>query len=107
MCKHLELRVMLTSHIILLIQMGAFIVANKSSSTVNVFVSKFNRKSGDDSWFPVAAGSKESWGAEGGKNVWEVVAFQDPSHKETVRSGRYVQVDSTIVFHSFDNIDVN
>jgi len=107
MCKHLELRVMLTSHITFLKQMGAFIVANKSNQAVNVFVSKFNRKSGDDNWFKLEAGAKESWGAEGGKNVWEVVAFQDPSHKETVRSGRYVQVDSTIVFHSFDNIDVN
>jgi len=104
---HLEPRVLSTSDTTLLIQMGAFIVVNKSNQTVNVFVSKFNRKSGDDSWFPVATGEKESWGAEGGKNVWEVVAFQNPSHKETVRSGRYVQVDSTIVFHSFENIDVN
>jgi len=103
---HLELRVLLTSHIVLLTQMGAFIVVNKSNQAVNVFVSKFNR-SGDDDWFKLEAGAKDSWGADGGKNVWEVVAFQDPSNKETVRSGRYVRVDSTIVFHSFDNIDVN
>ncbi|KAI9067858.1 hypothetical protein FKP32DRAFT_1562880 [Trametes sanguinea] len=81
--------------------MGSIIVINSSGSTVAAFVSKYSNSGGDDGWFNLAAGGRDSWG----RNGWELVAFKDSN--DTTRAGVYVKVDSTVTFYSFSNIVVS
>ncbi|KAI8969780.1 hypothetical protein BD414DRAFT_255671 [Trametes punicea] len=81
--------------------MGSIIVANATSSTITVFVSKYSNSNGDDSWFNVPANTRESWD----RNGWELVAFKNTN--DTDRAGVYVRVESTVTFHSLSNITVS
>ncbi|KAI0642683.1 hypothetical protein C8Q79DRAFT_1013353 [Trametes meyenii] len=82
------------------IAMSSIIVINKSSSAVSVFVSKYSNSSGDDSWFTVAAGGRDSWGRKG----WELVAFKNAS--DTDRAGVYVPANSVVTFNDLAHISV-
>ncbi|KAI0737933.1 hypothetical protein C8Q80DRAFT_283812 [Daedaleopsis nitida] len=79
-------------------QMGSIIVVNASSQTVSCFVSKYSNSGGDDSWFTLSPGQRDSWG----RNGWELVAFKNAG--DTNRGGVYTRVDSTVTFHDFNNI---
>ncbi|CDO70368.1 hypothetical protein BN946_scf184999.g8 [Trametes cinnabarina] len=82
-------------------QMSYIIVANDSSETIYVMVSKYSTApNGDDSWFPVASLSSDTWSREG----WELVAFKN--EQDSRRAGVYVPVDSTVTFVDFAHIDV-
>ncbi|KAI0807571.1 hypothetical protein C8Q74DRAFT_1228083 [Fomes fomentarius] len=78
--------------------MGSIIVINASNEDISSFVSKYS--DGDDNWFKVTAGGRDSWSRKG----WELVAFKNAN--DTKRAGVYVPVNSTVTFHSFTNIAV-
>ena len=80
--------------------MGSIIVINKSSSSISAFVSKWTNNNGDEKWFTLAAGARDSWSRGG----WECVGFKNGT--DTKRDGKYVPVDSTVVFHDFGHIEV-
>ena len=83
------------------LQMGSFIVVNNSGNDVHAFVSNWTNSDGDESWFRLAAGSRDSWD----RNGWECVGFK--SVGDTHRAGKYIPVDRTVTFHGFDKkIDV-
>ncbi|KAK6499368.1 hypothetical protein TWF506_003996 [Arthrobotrys conoides] len=80
--------------------MTAFIrISNNSSFAVRVFVSKYN--GGNDDWFTLQPGASDNWSRKGG---WELVAFRDGD--DTTREGRYVQVNTSIIFKGFGDIEV-
>ena len=77
-------------------------VINKSSSSIQAFVSKYSE--GDDNWFPLAPQASDTWGPRDG---WELVAFRLPnSGISPPRAGRYIDVRrvSLIEFHSWEDI---
>ncbi|KAI0737949.1 hypothetical protein C8Q80DRAFT_1275982 [Daedaleopsis nitida] len=78
--------------------MGSIIVVNASNQTVSCFVSKYSNSGGDDSWFTLSPGQRDSWG----RNGWELVAFKNAG--DTNRGGVYTRVDTTVTFHDFNNI---
>ncbi|KAI0707679.1 hypothetical protein C8Q76DRAFT_745891 [Earliella scabrosa] len=80
--------------------MGSIIIINKSSSAVSAFVSKWTNSNGDESWFNLPAGHRDSWS----RNGWECVGFKNTG--DSKRDGKYVPVDSTVVFHDFGRIEV-
>ncbi|KAI0807573.1 hypothetical protein C8Q74DRAFT_1228096 [Fomes fomentarius] len=80
--------------------MGSIIVINASNEEISSFISKYSNSNGDDNWFKVAAGGRDSWG----RGSWELVAFKNANN--TYRAGVYVPVNSTVTFHSFTNIAV-
>ncbi len=81
--------------------MGAIIVVNNSSSPIQVFVSKYSNSNGNDDWFTIAAGKRDSWS----RNGWELVAFKNGN--DTNRAGKYVPVDTEVVFTDLAHIAVN
>ncbi|TFK94871.1 hypothetical protein K466DRAFT_593169 [Polyporus arcularius HHB13444] len=83
------------------ITMGAIIVVNSSSSPVQVFVSKYSNSNGSDEWFTIAPGKRDSWA----RNGWELVAFK--TGNDTNRAGKYVPVDTEVVFTDLAHITVN
>ncbi|PIL25789.1 hypothetical protein GSI_11539 [Ganoderma sinense ZZ0214-1] len=80
--------------------MGSTIIVNASGSAIYAFVSKYSNSSGDDSWFELQPGARDSWG----RNGWELVAFKNVNDSQ--RAGVYVPVDKTVTFHSFGNIQI-
>ena len=80
--------------------MGSIIVVNASSQTISCFVSKYSNSGADDNWFTLSPGQRDSWG----RNGWELVAFKNAN--DSKRAGVYVRANSTVTFHSFDNIVV-
>ena len=81
--------------------MGAIIVVNNSSSAIHVFVSKYSNSNGSDEWYTIAAGKRDSWARSG----WELVAFKNAN--DTDRAGRYVPVNSEVVFTDLAHVTVN
>ena len=81
--------------------MGAIIVVNNSSPAIHVFVSKYSNSNGSDEWYTIAAGKRDSWARSG----WELVAFKNAN--DTDRAGRYVPVNSEVVFTDLAHITVN
>ncbi|KAK6338423.1 hypothetical protein TWF730_002485 [Orbilia blumenaviensis] len=82
---------------------GFIRVANNSSGVIHVFVSKYN--GGDDGWFKLDPGESDNWSRkEGAGGGWEVVGFRNTD--DTNRSGRYVRVNTSIIFRGFDDIEV-
>ncbi|RDX55353.1 hypothetical protein OH76DRAFT_1338416 [Lentinus brumalis] len=81
--------------------MGAIIVVNSSSSPIHVFVSKYSNSNGSDEWFTIAPGKRDSWS----RNGWELVAFKNAN--DTDRAGKYVPVNTEVVFTDFARIAVN
>ena len=73
--------------------MGCIIVYNSSCKPICVFVSTYTRSGGDESWFTLAPGARESWRRNKG---WELVAFKD--EKDTQRVGVYARVDDLVTF---------
>lgn len=88
-----------------LLQIMSIIVVNKSANPVQAFVSSYSRSGGDESWFMLEIGDKESWQRSAGG--WELVAFRDPNDPNGIRAGVYVKVNSTITFYSFEDICVD
>ncbi|KAK6517459.1 hypothetical protein TWF281_004115 [Arthrobotrys megalospora] len=83
--------------------MGIIRVINESSTPVELFVSKYN--GGDDNWFTLQPGGGDTWTRkEGTGGGWEVVAFRDGF--DTTRTGRYVKVNSSVIFRGFDEVVV-
>ncbi|KAK6544805.1 hypothetical protein TWF694_001487 [Orbilia ellipsospora] len=81
--------------------MGVIRIVNETSTPVEVFVSKYN--GGDDHWFNLPAGGSDTWTREeGAGGGWEVAAFRDGF--DTNRVGRYVRVNSKVVFKGFDEV---
>ncbi|KAI0707681.1 hypothetical protein C8Q76DRAFT_745900 [Earliella scabrosa] len=80
--------------------MGSMIIINKSSSPVSAFVSKWTDGNGDESWFTVPAGGRDSWSRKG----WECVGFKN--NGDSKRDGKYVPINSVVVFHDFGKIEV-
>ncbi|KAI0676445.1 hypothetical protein C8Q78DRAFT_1073250 [Trametes maxima] len=77
------------------------IVINKSSSAVSAFVSKYSNSDGDDSWFNLAPGARDSWNRAG----WELVAFKNAN--DSNRAGVYVPSNAVVTFNDFgSNITV-
>ena len=81
--------------------MGAIIVVNNSSAAIHVFVSKYSNSNGSDEWYTIAAGKRDSWARSG----WELVAFKNAN--DTDRAGKYVPVNSEVVFTDLAHIAVN
>lgn len=81
--------------------MGAIVVINNSSGPIHVFISKYSNSNGSDEWYVLEAGKRDSWA----RNGWEVVAFKNGN--DTNRSGRYVEVNSTVTFNNLGDIKVN
>ena len=81
--------------------MGAIIVVNNSSAAIHVLVSKYSNSNGSDEWYTIAAGKRDSWARSG----WELVAFKNAN--DTDRAGRYVPVNSEVVFTDLAHITVN
>ncbi|EPS37183.1 hypothetical protein H072_9159 [Dactylellina haptotyla CBS 200.50] len=68
-----------------------------------VFVSKYN--GGEDTWFTLQPGGSDLWNRkEGAGGGWEIVAFRDGF--DTTRVGRYVKVNTSIIFRSFEEVVV-
>ncbi|KAL0565981.1 hypothetical protein V5O48_016034 [Marasmius crinis-equi] len=80
---------------------GSIIVRNMSNQDINVFVSKYSNKSGDDNWFALKAGASDSWDRSG----WELVAFKNGNDSQ--RAGVYIQANKSVTFRSFQDIRVN
>ncbi|KAI0676446.1 hypothetical protein C8Q78DRAFT_1073251 [Trametes maxima] len=76
------------------------IVINNSSSAISVFVSKYSNSNGDDSWFTISPGARDSWNRAG----WELVAFKNAN--DTNRAGVYVPTNAVVTFHDFVHISV-
>ncbi len=79
-------------------QMGGILVVNSTSSPGSVFVSKYSNSKGDDSWYTLAAGARDTWD----RSNWELVAFKNSG--DTDRAGVYVRTNTTVTFHSLANI---
>ncbi|KAI0631121.1 hypothetical protein C8Q77DRAFT_1159822 [Trametes polyzona] len=77
---------------------GSIIIVNASSGPCHVFVSKYSYSQGDDSWFTLGPGQRDSWA----RNNWELVAFKNDGDSD--RSGVYVRADTTVVYHSLHNV---
>ena len=81
--------------------MGAIIVVNNSPAAIHVFVSKYSNSNGSDEWYTIAAGKRDSWARSG----WELVAFKNAN--DTDRAGKYVPVNSEVVFTDLAHVTVN
>ncbi|KAK6510158.1 hypothetical protein TWF481_004872 [Arthrobotrys musiformis] len=86
------------------LKMVGFIrIANETSSPIHVFVSKYN--GGSDDWFTLQPGGSDIWNRkEGSGGGWELVAFRDGD--DTQRVGRYVKVNSSIIFRSWEEVAI-
>ncbi|KAL0574260.1 hypothetical protein V5O48_007689 [Marasmius crinis-equi] len=81
--------------------MGNILVINASSKHVQVFVSAYSNKTGDDSWCTLpAGGGRDSWGRCG----WEFIAFKNDAGSR--RAGVYVPANSVVTFHDFGDISI-
>jgi hypothetical protein len=80
--------------------MTAIIVENKSSAPIQVFVSKYSNSDGNDKWFELQPGAKDSWN----RSNWELVAFKIGSSGP--RAGVYVDDGAIVSFHDLRNISV-
>lgn len=76
--------------------MPATMVINESCDAIKVFVSKFTTD-GNDSWFTLEPGARDSWQRHG----WECVGFKNAA--DTNRSGIYVKANSVVTFKGFDH----
>jgi hypothetical protein len=77
-------------------------VVNKSGSSIDAFVSKYN--GGNDDWFALSPGDSDTWTRGGG---WELVAFRKPgTDSNSQRAGKYINIKKTplIEFYSFNDI---
>ncbi|RVD81350.1 uncharacterized protein DFL_009216 [Arthrobotrys flagrans] len=82
---------------------GSIKIVNATSSPVQVFVSTYNGGSGD--WYTIHPISSDIWyRGEGAGGGWELVAFRNDN--DTTRIGKYVKVNSTVIFVGFDNLVV-
>jgi len=70
-------------------------VLNNTTTIINVFISKYS--GGDDNWFPLAPGQKDTWTRSG----WELVAFK---FEDDDRRGIYVRPSRFITVYGKDNI---
>ncbi|KAF9071292.1 hypothetical protein BDP27DRAFT_1322276 [Rhodocollybia butyracea] len=82
-------------------------VENRSSKTVDVFVSNYN-SGGSDEWFTLNAGQSDDWSRN--TEGWELVAFrlgpkQTPTSNET-RAGVYAKLGSTVAFYDLTNVQI-
>jgi len=80
----------------------SFTVLNNSNRTIWVFVSKYSisSSSGDDNWFKLVHGDKDTWA----RSNWELVAIK---FDDEDRRGVYVHPSRFITVNSKDNITVS
>ncbi|KAI0707680.1 hypothetical protein C8Q76DRAFT_859932 [Earliella scabrosa] len=80
---------------------GSIIIRNESSREIKVFVTKWTNKEGDEGWWPIAPGQRDSWL----RNGWECVGIKDSVY-DNKRDGRYVAVNTVVVFKDFGDIEL-